>query len=94
MLAFGRGLLTHPRLLLMDEPSMGLAPKIVQEVMDTIKRIAEKENVAVILVEQNASMALSLASRAYVLELGSVVMEGNAQDLKANEGIKKAYLGM
>lgn len=94
MLAFGRGLLTRPRFLLMDEPSMGLAPKIVQEVMDTIKRIAENENVGVILVEQNANMALRLAARAYVLELGSVVMEGDAQDLMANEGIKKAYLGM
>lgn len=94
MLAFGRGLLTRPRLLLMDEPSMGLAPKIVQEVMDTIKRIAENENVGVILVEQNANMALRLAARAYVLELGSVVMEGDARDLMANEGIKRAYLGM
>jgi branched-chain amino acid transport system ATP-binding protein len=62
--------------------------------MDTIKRIAENENVGVILVEQNANMALRLAARAYVLELGSVVMEGDAQDLMANEGIKKAYLGM
>jgi branched-chain amino acid transport system ATP-binding protein len=78
----------------MDEPSMGLAPMLVEEVMETIKKIAENENVGVILVEQNANMALALAKEAYVMELGSIVMEGEAKELKDNEGIRRAYLGI
>jgi len=94
MLAFGRGLLAHPRLYLLDEPSIGLAPLLVQEVMLTVKRIAEEEKIGVILVEQNASLALSLAKRGYVLELGKVVLEGDPQQLIDDPNVKKAYLGI
>ena len=94
MLAFGRGLLANPRLYLLDEPSMGLAPFLVQEIMQTIKRIAEEEQGGVILVEQNARLALNLARQAYVLELGRVVLEGDARELINDANVKKAYLGM
>jgi branched-chain amino acid transport system ATP-binding protein len=94
MLAFGRGLLANPRLYLLDEPSMGLAPFLVQEIMQTIKRIAEEERGGVILVEQNARLALNLARKAYVLELGRIVLEGDARELVNDANVKKAYLGM
>ena len=92
MLAIGRALMSKPRLLLMDEPSMGLAPVIVQEISRIIEEISE-QGVTVILVEQNAELALLLADYAYVLETGALVLEGPAGDLHENEHVKKAYLG-
>ncbi len=93
MVAFGRGLLSNPKLFLFDEPSLGLAPILVNEVADHIKRLAD-EGYTVILVEQNANLALSLAKRAYVLELGKVTVEGDARELQNNEYVRKAYLGI
>ncbi|MCR5720346.1 MAG: ABC transporter ATP-binding protein, partial [Lachnospiraceae bacterium] len=92
MLAMGRALMSKPRILLMDEPSMGLSPIFVNEIFDIIKEI-NKSGTTVLLVEQNAKKALSIAHRGYVLETGNIVLEGNAQDLLNNESIKKAYLG-
>ena len=92
MLAIGRALMSKPKLLLMDEPSMGLAPILVKEIFNIVKEINES-GTTVLLVEQNAHMALSIAHRAYVLETGKVVMQGNAKDLLGNEEVKKAYLG-
>ncbi|MEZ4768134.1 MAG: ABC transporter ATP-binding protein [Caldilineales bacterium] len=93
MLAMGRALMASPRLLLLDEPSMGLAPILVDLIFDTIKEI-NAEGVTVLLVEQNALMALSIAHRAYVLETGSIVLSGTGQELLDNPEVMKAYLGM
>jgi branched-chain amino acid transport system ATP-binding protein len=93
MLATGRAMMARPRLLLMDEPSMGLAPVLVELIFDTIKRINE-EGTTVLLVEQNALMALSIANRAYVLQTGEIVLHDKAENLQTNEMIQKAYLGM
>lgn len=93
MLAIARALMSKPTLLLMDEPSMGLAPLIVQEIFRIIKRINEEEGTTILLVEQNANMALSIADRAYVLETGEIIKEGTGQELLKDEDIKKAYLG-
>ncbi|PKM54547.1 MAG: ABC transporter ATP-binding protein [Firmicutes bacterium HGW-Firmicutes-5] len=92
MLAMGRALMSKPDILLMDEPSMGLAPILVKEIFDTIVEV-NKQGVTVLLVEQNAHMALSIADRAYVLETGKIVLEGNAKELLNHEDVKKAYLG-
>jgi branched-chain amino acid transport system ATP-binding protein len=92
MLAIGRALMGRPRLLLMDEPSLGLAPLLVKEIFQTIAEI-RSQGVTVLLVEQNAHMALSLADRAYVLETGRITLSGPAKELLANEEVKKAYLG-
>lgn len=92
MLAIGRALMSKPRIVLMDEPSMGLSPLLVEEVFDIIKSI-NKSGTTVLLVEQNAKKALSIAHRAYVLETGNVVLEGDAKKLMNNESVKKAYLG-
>ncbi len=92
MLAMGRALMTRPRLLLLDEPSMGLAPFLVKEIMRIIVRL-NKEGVTILLVEQNARVALQLASHGYVLETGSVVIKGDADTLRRDESIVKAYLG-
>ena len=92
MLAMGRALMSNPRLLLLDEPSMGLSPLLVSEIFDIIEKIS-KQGVTILLVEQNAKKALSIADRGYVLETGSIVMEDTAQALLNNEAIKKAYLG-
>ena len=92
MLATGRALMSHPRLLLMDEPSMGLAPVLVELIFETIQKI-NKEGVTILLVEQNALMALSIAHRAYVLQTGTVVLSGPADEVKENETVRKAYLG-
>ncbi len=92
MLAIGRALMSQPRLLLLDEPSLGLAPLMVKEVGRIIREINQK-NVGIILVEQNAQMALRLAHKGYVLETGSVVLQGEASELIDNEHVKKAYLG-
>ncbi|HMD03283.1 MAG TPA: ABC transporter ATP-binding protein [Candidatus Baltobacteraceae bacterium] len=92
MLAIARGLMAKPLLLLLDEPSLGLAPRIVTDVMETIARIA-REGTTVLLVEQNAHLALQLADRAYVLETGRVVLSGPAHELLANPEMRRAYLG-
>ncbi len=92
MLAMGRGLMARPRILLLDEPSMGLAPLLVQEIFDIIRSINEA-GTTILLVEQNANMALQVAHRAYVLETGSVVLSGTAAELADTEDIKRAYLG-
>ena len=92
MLAMGRALMSKPRLVLMDEPSMGLSPIFVEEIFNIIKEISA-EGTTVLLVEQNAKKALSIADRAYVLETGKIVLEGDAKDLLNDESIKKAYLG-
>jgi len=92
MLAMGRALMTKPRLLLLDEPSMGLAPFLVKEIMRIILRL-NKEGVTILLVEQNARVALQLASHGYVLETGKVVIKGDAETLRQDESIVKAYLG-
>lgn len=93
MLAVGRALLSNPKLLMLDEPSLGLAPLIVKEMGDHIRQVVE-DGYAVILVEQNASLALSLAKTAYVLETGKIVLEGDTKKLKVDEHVKKFYLGM
>lgn len=92
MLAMGRALMSKPRIILMDEPSMGLSPILVEEVFDIIRSI-NKSGTTVLLVEQNAKKALSIAHRAYVLETGNIVLEGDAKELMTNESVKKAYLG-
>jgi len=93
MLAMGRALMSRPKLLLLDEPSLGLAPLIVQQIFRIIREINESDGVTVVLVEQNANLALKSSSRGYVLETGAVVMEDDAQALLAPPAIRKAYLG-
>jgi branched-chain amino acid transport system ATP-binding protein len=93
MLAIGRALLSHPKVLLLDEPSMGLAPKVIREIFDHIARLRMERGVTILLVEQNARAALSIADRGYVLETGRVVLEGRAEDLLANRDVQRAYLG-
>ena len=92
MLAMGRALMSHPKIILMDEPSMGLSPILVSQIFDIIKSINET-GTTVLLVEQNAKKALSIAHRGYVLETGKIVLSGPAQELMNNDSIKKAYLG-
>ena len=92
MLAMGRALMSRPKLILMDEPSMGLAPLFVEKIFEIIKQVNE-EGISVFVVEQNANIALSVADRGYVLQTGEVVLSGAAQELLNNEGMKKAYLG-
>ena len=92
MLAMGRALMSRPKILFLDEPSMGLAPLLVQEIFDIIQDI-HKEGMTILLVEQNAQMALSVADRAYVLETGRVVMDGTGAELLTNERVRSAYLG-
>jgi len=92
MLAMGRALMSNPKIVLMDEPSMGLSPLLVSEIFDIIQSI-NKSGTTVLLVEQNAKKALSIANRAYVLETGKIVLEGDAKELMNNDQIKKAYLG-
>jgi branched-chain amino acid transport system ATP-binding protein len=93
MLATGRALMAHPRLLLMDEPSMGLAPILVESIFDTIVQI-NKEGTTILLVEQNAQMALSVAGRGYVLQTGEIVLSDSSEALKKNKTVQKSYLGM
>ena len=92
MLAMGRALMSKPKIILMDEPSMGLSPILVNEIFDIIRAVSES-GTTVLLVEQNAKKALAIADRAYVLETGKIVLEGNAKDLLEDDSIKKAYLG-
>jgi branched-chain amino acid transport system ATP-binding protein len=92
MLAIGRALMAKPELLLMDEPSMGLAPLLVKEIFEIIKDINSR-GTTILLVEQNANMALSVADKAYVIETGEIVLQGSAEQLMKSEDVKKAYLG-
>lgn len=92
MLAIGRAMMTNPKILLMDEPSMGLSPLLVSEIFSIIEEL-HKDGITILLVEQNAKMALSIADRAYVLENGRITMSGDAKELLTDERIKKAYLG-
>jgi branched-chain amino acid transport system ATP-binding protein len=92
MLAVGRALMTRGQLMLLDEPSMGLAPVLVRDIFETLKEI-NAQGTTILLVEQNANMALKLASRGYVLETGTIVLEGSSAELVANPEVKRAYLG-
>jgi branched-chain amino acid transport system ATP-binding protein len=92
LLAFARGLMGHPRVLLVDEPTVGVAPLLVQEIARTLREI-NRDGVAILLVEQNAAMALRLAARGYVLETGTVVLSGQTDELAGNDYVRKAYLG-
>lgn len=93
MLAMGRALMSKPKLLLLDEPSMGLSPILVNEIFDIIKEVNEKEGVTILLVEQNANKALSIADHAYVLETGNITVSGKANDVANNPRVREAYLG-
>jgi branched-chain amino acid transport system ATP-binding protein len=93
MLAIGRALLARPKVLLLDEPSIGLAPKLVREILEHIGRLRAEQGITILLVEQNARAALRIADRAYVLETGRMVLEGPAEDLLANRDVQRAYLG-
>ncbi|MGH7403828.1 MAG: ABC transporter ATP-binding protein, partial [Candidatus Rokuibacteriota bacterium] len=92
MLAIGRALMARPRLLLLDEPSMGLAPVLVEQIFETVQTI-NRQGVTILLVEQNAAMALSIAGRGYVLETGELALEGGARELADNPEVRRAYLG-
>ena len=93
MLAVSRALMLRPRLLLLDEPSFGLAPLIVREIFNIMRAINEKEKVSILLVEQNAAMALELADRAYLIETGRVVLSGTSDEIKQDEAVRRSYLG-
>jgi branched-chain amino acid transport system ATP-binding protein len=94
MLAMARAMMTHPQVLLMDEPSMGLAPVLVETIFETIQFVNKQEGTTMLLVEQNAQMALSVANRGYVLETGNIVLTDSAASLRTNESVQKAYLGI
>lgn len=94
MLAVARALMLAPKVLLLDEPSMGLAPIVVQSIFETLREINAQENLTLLLVEQNAQMAFSLAQRGYVMEAGKIVLSGSTGELAENPGVKKAYLGI
>ncbi len=94
MLAIGRALMARPKLLLLDEPSLGLAPLLVKEIFEIVGRINKEQGTTIVLVEQNANMALQLAHYGYVMENGKIVMEGDANDLKENPDVKEFYLGV
>ena len=93
MLAIGRALMMRPRVMLLDEPSLGLAPLIVRQIFDIIATINREEKLTILVVEQNANMALRVSQRAYVLEVGRVVLQGSAQELMRNESVRRSYLG-
>jgi branched-chain amino acid transport system ATP-binding protein len=93
MLAIGRALLSRPKVLLLDEPSMGLAPRIVHEIFEHIARLRRERGMTILLVEQNARAALAIADRGYVLETGRVVLQGSSEELLANKDVQRAYLG-
>ena len=93
MLALGRAMMARPKLLLLDEPSLGLAPMVVNQIFEALTRMKTDDGMSVLVVEQNASLALAHASRAYVLEVGNVVVEGTSDELRANESVRKSYLG-
>ena len=93
MLAIARALMSRPRLLLLDEPSLGLAPLVTREVFERLGEINRSEGLTMLIVEQNATLALAIATRGYVLETGSIVASGDSASLSADEGVRKAYLG-
>jgi branched-chain amino acid transport system ATP-binding protein len=93
MLAVSRALMLRPRLMLLDEPSFGLAPLLVKELFDILRTVKRAEGVSMLLVEQNASMALGLADRAYLIETGRIVLSGSAQDIKSDDAVRRSYLG-
>lgn len=93
MLAIGRGMMSRPKLLLLDEPSLGLAPVLVESIFEALIEINRKKHTAILLVEQNAFMALNVATNAYLLELGKIVLEGSAKSLLENDYVREAYLG-
>jgi branched-chain amino acid transport system ATP-binding protein len=93
MLAMGRAMMSNPRLLLLDEPSMGLAPVLVDIIFETIQKL-NKAGTTILLVEQNARMALQIAGRGYVLQTGEIVISGSAEELRTNEMVQKSYLGI
>jgi branched-chain amino acid transport system ATP-binding protein len=93
MLALGRALVGRPRLLMLDEPSLGLAPTVVRELFATVRKLNEDDGLTVLVVEQNARIALDIASRAYVLEVGKVAVDGTSEELARHEGVRKSYLG-
>ncbi|WP_202079556.1 ATP-binding cassette domain-containing protein [Caldalkalibacillus salinus] len=94
MLAIGRALMAKPKVILLDEPSLGLAPRLVKEIFDIIKRINQEEGVTILVVEQNANIALSIADYGYIMENGRIVFEGTVEQLKANQDVQEFYLGM
>jgi len=94
MLAMSRALMARPKLLLLDEPSMGLAPLVIKQIFEIIKQINKESNTTIFLVEQNANQALHIADRGYVMETGKITLSGSARELLANTDIQKAYLGM
>jgi len=94
MLAFGRAMVAQPKMILMDEPSLGLAPKIIAEIFDTIKRLNAEDGVTILLVEQNANVALSAASYGYIMESGQIVMDGETAALQGDADVRSFYLGM
>jgi branched-chain amino acid transport system ATP-binding protein len=93
MLALGRAMMARPKLLLLDEPSLGLAPLIVKGIFDVLERMKQEEGMSLLVVEQNANLALAHAARAYVLEVGRVVVAGTSDELRANESVRRSYLG-
>ena len=93
MLALGRAMMARPKLLLLDEPSLGLAPIVVKKIFEVLARVKEKDGMSVLVVEQNANLALAHATRAYVLEVGRVVVTGTSGELRANESVRRSYLG-
>ena len=93
MLAIGRALMAKPQLLLMDEPSLGLAPVLVEFIIETIHELSVTDGYTILLVEQNANQALTVADRGYVMETGRIVLQGSSQALRDNEAVQKAYLG-
>jgi branched-chain amino acid transport system ATP-binding protein len=94
MCAIGRALMARPKMILLDEPSMGLAPQVVEEIFEIVQMLNEKENVSFLLAEQNTNMALRYARYGYILETGRVVLDGDAESLRGNEDVKEFYLGM
>ena len=94
MLAMSRSLMARPQLMLLDEPSMGLAPLIIKQIFEIIKKINKENNTTIFLVEQNANQALQVADRGYVLENGKITLSGSAENLLTNEDVQKAYLGI
>ena len=94
MCAIGRALMSKPRMMLLDEPSMGLAPQLVEGIFETVKRLNEKEGVSILLAEQNTNVALRYAKYGYILENGRVVLDGDAEALRSNEDVKEFYLGL